>query len=52
MAEKCASCGIQIEQVFLEKIDGTWLRDKKGKKRAVCAACQKKFSIDALRKKL
>jgi hypothetical protein len=48
MAEKCASCGNPIEVIFLDKISGTYLRDKKGKKRAVCSACQKSFSIESL----
>ncbi|HIH24368.1 TPA: hypothetical protein HA251_05010 [Candidatus Woesearchaeota archaeon] len=52
MADKCASCGGVLEEVFLDKIDGTYLRDRKGKKRAVCAVCQSKHSIDDLRAKL
>jgi hypothetical protein len=52
MAEKCASCGVQIETVFLEKINGTYLRDKKGKKKAICSACQKSESVASLKAKL
>lgn len=52
MAEKCASCNHPIEVVFLEKISGTYLRDRKGKKRAVCSACQSSHPVDALRAKL
>jgi hypothetical protein len=52
MAEKCAVCGGGIELVFLEKIHGTWLRDSKGKKRAVCASCQQQLPVADLRKKL
>jgi Zn-finger protein len=52
MAEKCAVCGRPIDIVFLEKIDGTYLRDRKGKKRPVCAACQKAHTVDGLRAKI
>ena len=52
MTEKCAVCGAEIETIFLEKINGTYLRDKKGKKRVVCSACQHANSLDDLRKKL
>jgi hypothetical protein len=52
MAEKCSSCGNPIAVMFLEKISGTYLRDKKGKKKAVCNVCQKKFSVLELRQKI
>jgi hypothetical protein len=52
MAEKCASCNNQIEVIFLEKINGTYLRDKKGKKKAVCSSCQKSHPIESLRTNL
>jgi hypothetical protein len=52
MAEKCAVCGAPIDVIFLEKINGTYLRDKKGKKRVVCSACQSSHPVDALRTKL
>ena len=37
MATKCALCKIKIENTFLGKIRGTFV-----KKKAVCSACQKK----------
>lgn len=52
MAEKCASCNAPIEVIFLEKINGTYLKDRKGKKRAVCSACQKNYPLSALRDRL
>ena len=52
MAVKCAICNSPIEVIFLEKINGTYLRDKKGKKRAVCSACQSTTSVVSLRDRL
>jgi len=47
---KCASCGEKIQELFLEKVRGTYL--VKGKKKvAICSQCQQKESIDSLRKK-
>jgi DNA-directed RNA polymerase subunit RPC12/RpoP len=40
---KCSICGKKIEETFLEKIRGTYVRDEKGKLHAVCFECQKKF---------
>jgi DNA-directed RNA polymerase subunit RPC12/RpoP len=52
MTDKCASCGKPIDTIFLEKISGTYLKNKKGKKRAVCSACQRTLSIAELRQKI
>ena len=52
MAEKCAICDAPLEVIFLEKINGTYLRDAKGKKKAVCSVCQKNHAIATLRAKL
>lgn len=52
MAEKCAICNNPIEVIFLEKINGTYLRDSKGKKRAVCSSCQKSRPLESLRTSL
>lgn len=52
MADKCAVCGNPVEVMFLDKISGTYLKDKKGKKRAVCSACQKSHAIETLRARL
>ncbi len=40
---KCEICKAKIEETFLNKIIGTYIKDKKGKKHTVCHACQKKF---------
>lgn len=40
---KCAICSRKIEETFLKKILGTYIKDKKSKKQAVCFECQKKF---------
>ena len=41
MAEKCALCDAKVETVFLEKVQGSYVKDAKGKKRLVCSACQR-----------
>jgi len=40
---KCDICGKGIEETFLEKIIGTVVKDKKGKKHFVCSKCQTQF---------
>jgi len=40
---KCEICRKRIEETFLKKVLGTYVKDKKGKKHAVCFECQKKF---------
>ncbi|MDD5331835.1 MAG: hypothetical protein PHE43_03365 [Candidatus Nanoarchaeia archaeon] len=44
---KCAVCNEKIEQTFLEKIKGTFV-----KKKPVCNACQKKYSKEEILKKI
>jgi len=39
----CDICNKKIAETFLNKILGTFIKDKSGKKRAVCFECQKKF---------
>jgi hypothetical protein len=46
---KCDICGSKIEETFLKKIVGTIARDSKGKKRAVCSACQKNGRIKEIK---
>jgi hypothetical protein len=41
---KCSICGKKVELTFLKKIIGTYIKDKKGKKKTVCFECQKKFN--------
>jgi len=40
---KCEICKKRIEETFLKKILGTYVKDEKSKKHAVCFECQKKF---------
>jgi len=40
---KCGICGKKIEEIFLKKVIGTYIKDKKGKKHVVCANCQKEL---------
>ncbi|HLC72871.1 MAG TPA: hypothetical protein VJH37_04790 [Candidatus Nanoarchaeia archaeon] len=47
---KCASCGEKIQELFLEKLRGTYL--VKGKKKIpICHLCQQKFTVEELQKK-
>jgi len=39
---KCGVCGKKIPELFLGKIDGTVIKDGKGKKRYACSECQSK----------
>jgi hypothetical protein len=39
---KCEICKKAVEETFLRKPLGTYLKDKKGKKHLVCDSCQKK----------
>jgi hypothetical protein len=38
---KCEICGKKIDVTFLDKIIGTYIKDHKGKKHAICFECQK-----------
>lgn len=51
---KCELCKKQIEELFLKKIKGTYIKDSKGKKHLICFECQKNFENDkeAILKKL
>ncbi|MEK6858261.1 MAG: hypothetical protein AABX39_06765 [Nanoarchaeota archaeon] len=42
---KCEICGNKIEETFLKKILGTYVKDSKGKKHLVCFECQKKLKM-------
>ncbi len=41
---KCELCKKAIEQTFLGKILGTYVKDAKGKHHTICFECQKKFT--------
>jgi hypothetical protein len=38
---KCDSCGKKIETTFLNKLIGTYAKNAKGKKKAICPDCQR-----------
>lgn len=42
-AMKCEICKKNIEENFLKKMLGTYIKDDKGKKHVVCDKCQRKF---------
>jgi len=48
---KCNICNKNIEETFLKKIRGTYVKVNK-KSKTVCSDCQKKFPGDKLREKL
>lgn len=41
---KCEICKEKIEETFLKKIKGTFIKDEKGKKHMVCPDCQAKYN--------
>ncbi len=43
---KCELCKEKIETTFLDKILGTYVKDAKGKKHAVCVHCQRQHAND------
>jgi len=48
---KCDVCKNEITSLVLGKIKGTYLKGK-GKIYKICNACQKKHSVDELKKRL
>ena len=40
---KCEICKNKIEETFLNKVIGSYVKDEKGKKHLVCNDCQKKY---------
>jgi hypothetical protein len=49
---KCALCGNKIEENFLNKIIGSYIKNKSGKKKVICPDCQKKYSVAEIKDKL
>ena len=41
---KCEICKNKVNETFLRKLIGTYIKDDKGKKHTVCFECQKKFN--------
>jgi len=48
---KCNICSAKIEQTFLEKINGAYMKVK-GKQKVICPVCQKQYSKEELLAKL
>jgi len=44
---KCVICGEKIEETFLKKIKGTFI-----KKKPVCSECQRKYKTEDLLKRI
>ena len=40
---KCGICNNKINEAFLGKLIGTYIKDEKGKMHSICFECQKKF---------
>ena len=40
---KCEICKNKIQDMYLKKIKGTYVKDEKGKKHTVCSECQQKL---------
>tara|TARA_Y100000310_G_scaffold266563_1_gene278097 strand:- start:280 stop:435 length:156 start_codon:yes stop_codon:yes gene_type:complete len=50
---KCKICKKNVEELFLKKIMGTYIKDGKGKKHVVCSKCQEELqSKEEILKKL
>ncbi len=43
---KCEICKNNIQETFLKKIIGTYVKDAKGKMHLICFECQKKCGSD------
>ncbi len=46
MFMKCSVCKGKIEETYLKKFRGTYVKDEKGKKHPVCSSCQEKLGND------
>ncbi|MFH1505392.1 MAG: hypothetical protein ABIE94_00165 [archaeon] len=49
---KCKICGKKVEETFLKKLVGTYVKNEKGKKFPVCKDCQEKHSMKEIKEKL
>jgi len=52
MVARCALCKEKITYTFLNKPEGTWIRNQEGKKYLICSQCQRQYSLDEIRKQL
>ncbi len=44
---KCEICKSKMQETFLQKFEGTVVKDEKGKKHHICKECQSKFPTKA-----
>jgi hypothetical protein len=49
---KCEICRNKVEEIFLNKVLGTYIKDAKGKRHLVCKQCQKQYSKEEILSKL
>lgn len=49
---KCEICKNKIEETFLKKPIGTYVKDKNSKKRIICCDCQKAYKKEEILEKL
>jgi len=49
---KCEVCKGKIEETFLNKPIGTYIKDFKGKRHLVCSKCQKSYKKEELLTKI
>lgn len=49
---KCEICGEKIQNTFLHKILGTYVKDSKGKRLPICQNCQKEKTMEEIKKQL
>ncbi len=47
---KCEVCKRSLQETFLKKLMGTYVKDAKGKKHIVCQSCQKLGKEELLKK--
>jgi len=40
---KCDICRKKVEEHFLKKVFGTYIKDAKGKRKLVCSECQRRL---------
>jgi len=45
---KCEICKKEVEETFLKKVLGTYIKDSKGKKHLVCSDCQKAYKKEEI----
>lgn len=48
----CSICNKKLEETFLQKLVGTYIRNKSGKKKPVCNECQKKLTVEQIKEKI